>query len=1144
MGNSLEIVWSKEYVSCKYRLDGDEMRVGYRAAAVVFAVLLVTAAGGDSIVAGFGTGDLYPNSEPNTPDPNVESDENIGWHNGSLRSISLETTVHYRVSGKDRVHPRSALSIREATEPAFRSASVRDAALSPPIRVSYPDNIQSASVTIGYGPSGGLDVSDSSIFYYDRELQTFIRLDSSHDAISRTFSANVTALGTFIIMSESRWADTFNRSAPSGQDEVNISTSSTDSYSMFVPQASALSLEADLVAPVSENAPTAKLVVTGSESGNRETYRVQVNNEASRRMGDEQLQQNISKFSGERITLTATAEGDADLVFTDLRIRADSDQDGLTDSTEAGGIRAGTKWIYTDPYDADTDGDGVSDGQEIYVLDSGQYGDYYRLTSDPSHSDTDRDGLSDFTERDLDRTIRVVESPTERFSIRRANSDREQDLSGNERIISRSDPMSSDTDLDGIPDGREIQLGTDPTSGDSDSDLLSDHAESLGYRSENSVRQSIGSESISDPTLADSQPPEVVAAFITSRQRWWRLSTEYTVHYALLDEAGVSEISVTDHGEAVYVEQLDGYDTHYFGNATYTAGWFSDPQIEISAVDRNGNRVETIDLRAPVEVDQTSGETPSILTQEYQSGFKSGIAAALGDYVVETIEAPQETARLLGAIITDPTGVWNDTQEIVDFLLERESLSILAEQYDARLEKQQAEANPHRLSTKAYDSYRTGWKEGYLFTLALTSITPYAASKIGKVGKGSQIITRLDDLPLKTKILRRAEGVSRAVIDTQWRPTRRYQVSRLQRKLEVESFADLEQARPDDIAEFLLRGGDEGAEALNRHRGIRLILNDQDGDVPSELRTDTALHLARISDRSDISAADIDRISYRLRTTHSDRETLYRLIANDNHRGDAAQFVGAASEGDLRQFLSLSRVEGIDASELQTVARTAGATGGDVPFAALRRNFDSVNEIHYTAHSTVTTGRRHGITTTVRTVGDPDSFLRTHSELDDVHEFSRLDSGARGTIAETQIAPEIARQKGYTVLYGQGDAARDGIDLIARDRTSGKVVVFEVKYTSSDRTIGPGLFRSSRSTVDGRVDQMTDGWIEHSFRSRVSADDIVRDQYDTVDVAIERGDYRKEVIAVQTGGSGRTVSPRLRSRYGIDAVDIVRLDEL
>ena len=88
---------------------------------------------------------------------------------------------------------------------------------------------------------------------------------------------------------------------------------------------------------------------------------------------------------------------------------ADSDGDGIDDATEL--------WVIgTDPMNADTDGDGLIDFEVVFGL-------------DPLNPDTDGDGLSD----------------------------------GDEVFLYGTDPFDPDTDGDGVRDGDEVNtFGTDP----------------------------------------------------------------------------------------------------------------------------------------------------------------------------------------------------------------------------------------------------------------------------------------------------------------------------------------------------------------------------------------------------------------------------------------------------------------------------------------------------------------------------------------------------------------------------------------------------------------------------------------------------------------------------------------------------------
>jgi hypothetical protein len=102
----------------------------------------------------------------------------------------------------------------------------------------------------------------------------------------------------------------------------------------------------------------------------------------------------------------------------------DSDNDGINDWNDL--------FMGLDPKNPDTDGDGLSDGDEMSV--------YH---TNPMEKDTDGDGLSDYEEV----------------------------------MVYHTHPQKPDTDGDGILDGKEIKNKTNAFSGDRDKDGLSDRME-------------------------------------------------------------------------------------------------------------------------------------------------------------------------------------------------------------------------------------------------------------------------------------------------------------------------------------------------------------------------------------------------------------------------------------------------------------------------------------------------------------------------------------------------------------------------------------------------------------------------------------------------------------------------------------------
>ena len=141
----------------------------------------------------------------------------------------------------------------------------------------------------------------------------------------------------------------------------------------------------------------------------------------------------------------------------------DTDHDGLIDGEEYFGweteitTNAGREkiWVYSNPNNTDTDGDGLDDLTEK------------QLGTSPISKDTDMDGLQDQMEIALNTT------PTD------WDTDNDGLPDGNETTLG-TDPLSTDTDADGIPDYEEIyKHGTDPTCNDTDGDGLGDGEETF-----------------------------------------------------------------------------------------------------------------------------------------------------------------------------------------------------------------------------------------------------------------------------------------------------------------------------------------------------------------------------------------------------------------------------------------------------------------------------------------------------------------------------------------------------------------------------------------------------------------------------------------------------------------------------------------
>ncbi|MEM2618825.1 MAG: hypothetical protein QXR87_04440 [Candidatus Hadarchaeales archaeon] len=152
--------------------------------------------------------------------------------------------------------------------------------------------------------------------------------------------------------------------------------------------------------------------------------------------------------------------GERDVHGTDPR-SVDTDGDGLSDELEV-------KIHRTSPLKRDTDGEGLDDRAEIYT---------YR--TDPLNTDTDLDGLNDRLEvtvygtnpfvpdSDGDGLTDGVEVNVHGTSPTDADTDDDSGLifplSDYQEIhVYGTNPLHWDTDGDGLGDGQEIEVGTDP----------------------------------------------------------------------------------------------------------------------------------------------------------------------------------------------------------------------------------------------------------------------------------------------------------------------------------------------------------------------------------------------------------------------------------------------------------------------------------------------------------------------------------------------------------------------------------------------------------------------------------------------------------------------------------------------------------
>ena len=160
-------------------------------------------------------------------------------------------------------------------------------------------------------------------------------------------------------------------------------------------------------------------------------------------------------------------------------VTLDSDHDGIPDQRETAGWRTQTGANYrTDPNNQDSDGDGLSDGDEAGPLLQNKDGTTtYAGRSDPNKADTDNDGLTDAVE--IGDITAGVSARSDTYLVSdplTADTDIDGIGDGDEYFLDM-DPLAPDTDDDGLPDGQELDFGSDPTLANPDEDSYTDKEE-------------------------------------------------------------------------------------------------------------------------------------------------------------------------------------------------------------------------------------------------------------------------------------------------------------------------------------------------------------------------------------------------------------------------------------------------------------------------------------------------------------------------------------------------------------------------------------------------------------------------------------------------------------------------------------------
>lgn len=289
--------------------------------------------------------------------------------------------------------------------------------------------------------------------------------------------------------------------------------------------------------------------------------------------------------------------------------KRDSDGDGLYDLEEFA--------FASDPNDNNSDDDSLSDAEEILL---------YGLN--PVSWDTDGDSIADNDEKEGEALV---------YNSVNDLSEKEINEYISENLITINEANGEtittiDTDSDGISDGQELAIGTDPKGADTDGDGLSDGEEILNY--DTNPKQSSNPKKARISNIKAGQIASVGAQFISGSGE----KDQKVEIYAIIngEEKLIAETETDATGKfAVMTEELEA--------GTYV----------LSTVMKDGGKIKSMSYPIEMKLVETTIEAPvlsSLATDEFATTAKiSGLAMAENT----TLVATWQSLVLSNTIVTD-----------------------------------------------------------------------------------------------------------------------------------------------------------------------------------------------------------------------------------------------------------------------------------------------------------------------------------------------------------------------------------------------------------------------------------------------------------------------------------------------------------
>ncbi|NHX41535.1 MULTISPECIES: VWA domain-containing protein [Haloarcula] len=595
----------------------------------------------------------------------------------------------------------------------------------------------------------------------------------------------------------------------------------------------------------------------------------------------------------------------------------DTDGDTIPDVAERRGVPTGQGLIQTDPYNNDTDGDGISDQVElgrstsfedlrairngesnataieqaqaqtiISTMDAAGYNlsnvsarIYLEPDSDPTKVDTDGDGVADDVETTETASVLYTASKNATKSvIETGEPDATVIQNAYERNEVYSDPWDSDTDSDGLDDGRERELATNPRSADTDGDGIDDERETT---------------SRGDPTLYDVRAPEIAIDNSGYRIPQGSLDTTYWVQVDIRDAAGVQSASFVKDGNVEKTRTFDDDDpyltdggTRAIGTLEWTDEAVTTEEVDTSSVESTfvsfgSAAVDAVGDTADTVGDVTVGTTVYLRSTDNNRNSRQVVGvqranfygAVAGELYTGTI-VDQEVARTFGQVsglsaslgvvfndvatfIDDPAAFIDGIQALYD-VIAAEGVDIiqpLIDGYIQQFQRKQAQNNPYgsleeKENPALYSTFERNWYKGYAAGFLTKLVVSAGVGKAGKTAikqtdtagdiakqladtRALRALSRIQGASdaakarVTARILLASDDATEAVISQADTAGQAVRLWRIQRNIDADVDA-LPEARQADLGQYLLRNGDAGRETYD-------ALADVDSDAADAL---------------------------------------------------------------------------------------------------------------------------------------------------------------------------------------------------------------------------------------------------------------------------------------------------------------------